>query len=357
MAANAISVLSLDSAGSRNEVIGHNLGLRNVWDAVQIVSRYDTTVLIQGETGTGKELVASAIHEESSRKNRPYVKVNCAALPAGLLESELFGHERGAYTGAWSQTAGRFQLAHTGTLFLDEIGELPLDLQPKLLRVLQEHEFERLGGHQTIRTDVRVIAATNRDLGQMVRERKFRPDLYYRLNVFPIEIPPLRQRAADIPLLVNYFIRRSSRRMNKDVGMVPDYLMAALTGYYWPGNVRELQNVVERAVITYSPGEWHFTVDKVRPVMADDGGLLRATLADVERQHILGVLRDCHGVVGGRNGAAVRLGLPRTTLMAKMKRVGIDISNPLFRCESDGPNDSPLRCTPVPFAPKNGPPS
>jgi formate hydrogenlyase transcriptional activator len=345
MAANAISILPMDASDSRNVLVGHNMGLRNVWDAVKMISQYDTTVLLQGETGTGKELVARAIHEESSRKNRPYVKVNCAALPAGLLESELFGHERGAYTGAWNQTLGRFQIAHTGTLFLDEIGELPLDLQPKLLRVLQEHEFERLGGHQTIRTDVRVIAATNQDLAQMVSERKFRPDLYYRLNVFPIEIPPLRQRAADIPLLVNHFISRASRRMNKEVGVVPEEAMASLVRYDWPGNARQLQNVVERAVIMYSRGEWNFTLDKVRPATANGGERLRVTLADAERQHILGALRDCRGIVGGRNGAAVRLGLPRTTLLAKMRRMGINLADALLQLEADASNDPPVRYT------------
>jgi formate hydrogenlyase transcriptional activator len=297
-----------------------------VWRAVEIVARLDTAVLIQGETGTGKELVAKAIHEESSRKNRPYVKVNCATLPAGLLESELFGHERGAFTGAWNQTSGRFQIAHTGTLFLDEIGELPLELQPKLLRVLQEHEFERLGSHQTIRTDVRIIAATNQDLAQMVRERKFRADLYYRLNVFPIGIPPLRQRITDIPLLIDYFIKRAARRMNKEVGIVPDRMMAWFMRYDWPGNVRELQNVIERAVILYSRGEWEFTADNLKPAIQTCEEQ-PPTLADAERHHIIGALRNCRGVIGGRNGAAVRLGLPRTTLMAKMKRLGINLSD------------------------------
>src|SRR5215470_1329962 len=251
MAANTLNVLYMERPASRSELVGYDMGLRHVWDAVQMVSRCDTAVLIQGETGTGKELVARALHAESHRSNRPYVKVNCAALPAGLLESELFGHERGAFTGAWNQTLGRFQIAHTGTLFLDEIGELPLELQPKLLRVLQEHEFERLGSHQTIRTDVRIVAATNQNLAQMVRERKFRADLFYRLNVFPIEIPPLRQRPADIPLLIDHFINRAAQRMNKEVGIVPDQMMAWLMRYDWPGNVRELQNVIERAVIMY----------------------------------------------------------------------------------------------------------
>ena len=349
MAANAISVLSLGSDDSgRNSLIGHNMGLRKVWDSVQQVSRYDTTVLIQGETGTGKEVVARAIHEQSCRKSRPYIKVNCAALPAALLESELFGHERGAYTGACNQTPGRFQIAHTGTLFLDEIGELPLELQPKLLRVLQEHEFERLGGHQTIRTDVRIIAATNQDLAQMVCEKKFRSDLYYRLNVFPIDLPPLRRRTTDIPVLVNHFISNASRRMNKEVGVIPDEIMTSLVNYDWPGNVRELQNVVERAVVTFSRGEWRFTLDNVRPATPSCDERLRTTLADVERQHIIEVLRDCHGIVGGRNGAAARLGLPRTTLLAKMKRTGINLSDALFQFTSDEAGKPLLRYT---FAP------
>ncbi len=348
MAANAISILSLDSSDSRNEFIGHNTGLRDVWGAVQVVSGFDTTVLLQGETGTGKEVVARAIHEESSRKHRPYIKVNCAALPAGLLESELFGHERGAYTGASIQTVGRFQLAHTGTLFLDEIGELPLELQPKLLRVLQEHEFERLGSHHTIRTDVRIVAATNQDLAQMVSERKFRSDLYYRLNVFPIEIPPLRKRQEDIPLLVNHFVSRASRKMKKDVGEVPDEVMASLMLYDWPGNVRELQNVVERAVIMYSRGEWHFTLEKARAEKADFEERSGTTLVQVERQHIVGILRACHGVVGGRNGAAARLGLPRTTLLARMKKLGINLSDTQLRFQSDVSNDRPARYSFVP---------
>jgi formate hydrogenlyase transcriptional activator len=313
MAANAINVLTLDPPVSRNELVGYDTGLSQVWNAIQMVSRLDTAVMIQGETGTGKELVARAIHEGSPRKNRPYVKVNCAALPAGLLESELFGHERGAFTGAWNQTSGRFQIAHTGTLFLDEIGELPLELQPKLLRVLQEREFERLGSHQTIRTDVRIIAATNQDLAEMV-------------NVFPIRIPPLRQRTSDIPLLVDYFIKRAARHINKEVGIVPDRMMAWLVRYDWPGNVRELQNVLERAVILYSRGEWEFTVDNLKPVMQTCEEQ-PATLADAERHHIIAALKHARGVIGGRNGAAVQLGLPRTTLMAKMKRLGINLSD------------------------------
>ena len=342
MAATAISVLPLKPSVSRNELVGYDNGLREVWNTVQIVSRCETTVLIQGETGTGKELIARAIHEASPRSNRPYVRVNCSALPAGLLESELFGHERGAFTGASSQTLGRFQIAHTGTLFLDEIGELPLELQPKLLRVLQEREFERLGSHQTIRTDVRIVAATNQDLAHMVRERRFRADLYYRLNVFPIEIPPLRQRIADIPLLIDHFIKCAARKMNKEVGIVPDKMLDSLMRYDWPGNVRELQNVIERAVILSSPGEWRFTADNLKPAtLAREEQ--QQTLADAERHHITTALRLCRGVIGGRNGAAVHLGLPRTTLMAKMKRLGINLSDSQLPFDANRSADPPSR--------------
>ena len=252
MATNTISIIPLDSSAFRRELIGFDRGLRNVWASLHMVARTDSAVLIQGETGTGKELVAKAIHEESFRKRGPYVKLNCAAMPGGLLESELFGHERGAFTGAVTQTTGRFQHAHTGTLFLDEIGDLPLELQPKLLRVLQEQEFERVGSNRTIRVDVRIVAATNQNLHQMVRERRFRADLFYRLNVFPIALPPLRERREDIPLLVQHFIRKFASRMNKEVGHVSDEVMQALRHHDWPGNIRELQNVVERAVIISS---------------------------------------------------------------------------------------------------------
>src|ERR1700758_3044778 len=230
-------------------LISSSPGLQSVWRALQMVARTDASVLIQGETGTGKELVARAVHDEGLRKHRPYVKLNCSALPAGLVESELFGHERGAFTGAVSRTDGRFQQAHGGTLFLDEIGELPLELQPKLLRVLQEQEFERLGGNRTIKVDVRIIAATNRDLAQMVTEGKFRSDLYYRLNVFPLTLPPLRERRDDIPRLVRHFTQRFARRMGRRIETIPSAVMEALVRYPWPGNVRELQNVIERGVI------------------------------------------------------------------------------------------------------------
>src|SRR6202163_4579879 len=234
MATSAISIIPLDSSASKSELIGSNGGLRKVWDSLQMVARTDSAVLIQGETGTGKELVAKAIHEESFRKCGPYVKLNCAAMPGGLLESELFGHERGAFTGALTQTTGRFQHAHTGTLFLDEIGDLPLELQPKLLRVLQEQEFERVGSNRTIRVDVRIVAATNQNLHQMVRERRFRADLFYRLNVFPIALPPLRERPEDIPLLVQHFIRKYASRMNKEVGHISEDATEFLQQHDWP---------------------------------------------------------------------------------------------------------------------------
>jgi formate hydrogenlyase transcriptional activator len=288
-----------------------------------MVAPTDSAVLIHGETGTGKELIANAIHEQSLRKRGPYVKLNCAAMPAGLLESELFGHERGAFTGALSQTIGRFQLAHNGTLFLDEIGDLPLELQPKLLRVLQEQEFERLGSTRTIRVDVRIVAATNQDLAQMVRERRFRADLFYRLNVFPIELPALRDRPEDIPLLVKHFVRHYADRMNKDVSNVSEQVMQALLQHDWPGNIRELQNVIERAVIMSSGPDLHVPPGQFNRMIASDTPKAIRTLADAERDHIVKVLRQAGGVVGGRDGAAARLGLPRTTLIFRMRRLGI----------------------------------
>jgi len=323
MAASALKIVPLGPSGAESELIGSSRGLRDVWNSIRMVSRTDSAVFIHGETGTGKELVAKAIHEESLRKRGPYVKVNCAAMPAGLLESELFGHERGAFTGALTQTTGRFQLAHTGTLFLDEIGDLPLELQPKLLRVLQEQEFERLGSARTIRVDVRIVAATNQNLAQMVQERRFRADLFYRLNVFPITLPPLRERSEDIPLLVEHFVSKFACRMHKEVSRIPDDVMETLMRYDWPGNIRELQNVIERAVILSSglelnlpPGELTrvFKIDSPRPIR---------TLADADREHILNVLRESGGVVGGRQGAAARLGLPRTTLIFRMRKLGI----------------------------------
>jgi formate hydrogenlyase transcriptional activator len=287
-----------------------------------MVARTDASVLIQGETGTGKELVARAVHDESLRRHGPYVKVNCSALPVGLVESELFGHERGAFTGAVSRTDGRFQQAHGGTLFLDEIGELTLELQPKLLRVLQEQEYERLGSGRTTRVDVRVIAATNADLRQMVLERRFRADLFYRLNVYSILIPPLRDRRDDIPLLATLFIRMLASRMNKEVREIAEEALELLKRHNWPGNVRELRNFIERAVIHSSGPRL-----EIPPEEFDAGSDAKAattqTLAEAERCHILSVLDQTNGVVSGRNGAASRLGLPRTTLMYRMHKLGI----------------------------------
>ena len=324
MAATAITCIPLEKT-SKGEMIGSSRAFRCVWNLVQMVARTDSAVLIHGETGTGKELVAKAIHEESSRRRGPYVRVNCAAIPAGLLESELFGHERGAFTGALAQTTGRFQLAHTGTLFLDEIGDLPLELQPKLLRVLQEQEFERLGSTRTTRVDVRIVAATNQDLPQMVRERRFRADLFYRLNVFPIDLPPLRARAEDIPLLVDHFIRKLALRMNREGWQVARELMETLQRHDWPGNIRELQNVIERAVIMSAGLELRLppTERHRLAASASDTPQNVRTLAEAERVHILEALRQVNWVIAGRNGAASRLGLPRTTLIYRMRKLGI----------------------------------
>jgi formate hydrogenlyase transcriptional activator len=313
----------LNSARSERELIGRGTGLRRVWKSVQLVAQTDSTVLIQGETGTGKELIARAIHEESPRRTGPFVTLNCAAMPGGLLESELFGHERGAFTGALTQTTGRFQLAHQGTLFLDEIGDLPLELQPKILRVLQEQEFERLGGGRTIRVDVRIVAATNQDLTQMVQNRRFRSDLFYRLSVFPIEIPPLRARAEDIPLLVRHFVGKFARQMGKDISYIPEEVVDVLRLYDWPGNIRELQNFIERAVIMCPGPEFRLPPGELNHLVKLDRPSGIRTLADAERDHILHVLRQVDWVIGGSGGAAARLGVARTTLIYRMQKLGI----------------------------------
>jgi transcriptional regulator with GAF, ATPase, and Fis domain len=288
-------------------------------DQIRTVATTDSTVLIEGETGTGKELIAQAIHTSSRRRNRPFVKLNCAAIPLGLLESELFGHEKGAFTGAVAQKLGRFEAADGGTLFLDEIGDIPLELQAKLLRVLQEQEFERLGSTYTRRANVRVVAATNQNLAELVAEKLFRMDLYYRLNVFPIALPPLRQRLEDIPLLVAHFVKRYATGMAKRIEKIPSDGMEALMHHPWPGNIRELQNFIERAVILSNgdvlrlpplPSHMAFPTEPV-------------TLADAERDHILNALRETNWVVGGAAGAAARLGLKRTTLLSKMRRRGV----------------------------------
>ncbi|WP_321474105.1 sigma 54-interacting transcriptional regulator [uncultured Paludibaculum sp.] len=323
MASSAVAYIHAESEEPPADVVGAHQGLRRVWTSVQMVAPTDSPVLIQGETGTGKELVARAIHMRSRRSRGPYVQLNCAAMPAGLLESELFGHERGAFTGAVSQFAGRFERAHGGTLFLDEIGDMPLELQPKLLRVLQEQEFEPLGGTRTIRVDVRVVAATNQDLLQMLRERRFRADLFYRLNVFPLALPALRERREDIPPLVEHFVRKFSERMNKTFLRVPDEAIETLKRHHWPGNVRELENFVHRAVITSPPFDLRFPLeDLVSSAQPDASGAIR-TLAEAERAHIMDVLNRVGGVVGGREGAAARLGVARTTLLYRMRRLGI----------------------------------
>jgi formate hydrogenlyase transcriptional activator len=312
------------------EIVGESAALLKVLKQVETVAPTDSTVLIRGETGTGKELIARALHELSPRRERTFVKLNCAAIPTGLLESELFGHERGAFTGAVSQKVGRFELAHQGTLFLDEVGDIPPELQPKLLRVLQEQEFERLGGTKTIKVDVRLAAATHRDLAKMVADGRFREDLYYRLNVFPVVLPPLRERPDDIPRLVRHFTQQFARRMGRRIETIPSAVMEALVRYPWPGNVRELQNVIERAVIL-SPGtSLEVPVGELQPSSSPlpsggEGPGVRGTvtLADAEREHILGALREAGWVLGGPKGAAARLGMKRSTLYKKMKKLGI----------------------------------
>ena len=294
---------------------------RTVLDQINMVAPVDSAVLVQGETGTGKEVIAQAIHEAGPRRQNPFVAVNCAAIPSALLESELFGHERGAFTGAVAQTMGRFQSADRGTLFLDEIGDLPLELQPKLLRVLQEMQIERLGSGRTIQIDVRVIAATNQDLWRMVQERKFRADLYYRLNVFPITLPPLRERKDDIPLLIEHFVCKFAKRQGKSIHCVPDEVMEVLKRHDWPGNIRELQNVIECAVIMTTGPVLGLPMRECRT--QNGGSAPVRTLADAERAHITAALHETNWVVGGRRGAADRLGLPRTTLITMMRRHGI----------------------------------
>lgn len=309
------------------DIVGESGGLRQVLKQIETVAPTDATVLIQGETGTGKELLARAIHRLSGRSDRTFVKVNCAAIPAGLLESELFGHEKGAFTGAIARKMGRVELAHEGTLFLDEVGELPLDLQPKLLRALQEREIERLGGNRAIPVNVRLIAATNRDLGQMVAEKQFRSDLYYRLKVFPIFSPPLRDRVGDIPVLVRHFVTSLSRRMGKNITTIPEQTMQALCRWPWPGNIRELENFLERSVILTRGSELYVPLAELETKVAEEEEELERTnptLQAAEREHILRVLRETKGQIGGADGAAARLGLKRTTLNSKLKKLGIE---------------------------------
>jgi len=328
------------------EIVGKSAVLRRILKQVAIVAPTDSTVLIYGETGTGKELIARAIHNLSSRVSNAFVKLNCAAIPTGLLESELFGHEKGAFTGAIAQRIGRFELANRGTVFLDEIGEIPLELQPKLLRVLQEREFERLGSTRTLTTGARLIAATNRDLASMVQEQKFRSDLFYRLNVFPVRVPSLRERPDDVPLLVRHFTEQCARRMNKKIETISTETLKQMRQYHWPGNIRELQNVIERAVILSAGPVLNVPLSEFqsRPALAavdghgnrdrkpesSAGKDIRDVLEETERKHISSVLSETNWVVAGPNGAAIRLGMKRSTLQLRMRKLGISRDNSQF---------------------------
>jgi formate hydrogenlyase transcriptional activator len=305
------------------DLIGSSPKFRALLTEVARVAPVDSAVLIQGETGTGKEVIARAIHEASPRRNQRFVALNCAAIPSGLLESELFGHEKGAFTGAWAQTKGRFQMADGGTLFLDEIGDMPLELQPKLLRVLQEREFERLGSAQTVRVNVRVVAATNQDLAELVSKKLFRADLFYRLNVIPICLPPLRERVHDIPLLTEFFVAKFSACFKKPIDLIPNDVVEVLKAHDWPGNIRELQNFIERAVL-FSPGSVLHLPPDLKPTVKQSSESASHTLADANREHILETLEQVNWLIGGRKGAANRLGLPRTTLLYKMRKLGIE---------------------------------
>jgi formate hydrogenlyase transcriptional activator len=309
-----------------DEILGSSPALRRVLQQIETAAPTDSTVLIHGETGTGKELAARAIHQLSRRKNATFVKLNCSAIPAGLIESELLGHEKGAFTGALGQRIGRFEVANQGTLFLDEIGDLPLELQPKLLRVLQDGQFERLGGSRTMQSDFRLVAATNRDLRAMVGEQRFRMDLYYRLNVFPITIPPLRDRREDIPTLVRYFVQEFATRMRKEIAAIPADAMAVLVNYSWPGNIRELRNVLERSVILTSGTRLRIPKDALYDSRDESGQSPDSAvlpMADAERRHILEALHASNWVVGGPKGAAALLGLKRSTLQSRMQKLGI----------------------------------
>jgi formate hydrogenlyase transcriptional activator len=307
------------------EIVGESQAIKHVLSQATIVAPSDAAVLILGETGTGKEQIARAIHRMSRRSEAPFIRLNCAAIPTGLLESELFGHEKGAFTGAIIQKVGRMELAHGGTLFLDEVGEIALELQPKLLRVLQDHEFERLGSNRTIKVDLRLIAATNRDLARSIAEHQFRSDLFYRLSVFPIRVPPLRERREDIPLLVRYFVNKFGPRMNRHIETITKETMDALTAWSWPGNVRELANLMERSVILSEGNALHVPLWELRAanILAPPSAEVDQSLDSAERDHILRVLRETGGVVGGPGGAASRLGLKRTTLQSKMQRLKI----------------------------------
>jgi formate hydrogenlyase transcriptional activator len=306
-------------------IVGASAPLQHVLRQVEVVAPTDSGVLIFGETGTGKELIARAIHNLSARRHQPFVKLNCAAIPSGLLESELFGHERGAFTGAIMRKAGRFEVADKGTLFLDEVGDIPLELQPKLLRVLQEREFERLGSNRTQQVDVRLVAATHRDLKQMVAEGKFRSDLYYRLHVFRLPVPPLRERREDIPVLVRHFVHEYARRMNRRIESIPPQAMQAFRGYSWPGNVRELQNFIERAVILSPGSSLCAPLDELTQDTAPQLQAHLSTLEEMEREHVLRALKESNWITGGPNGAAVKLGMKRTTLAYRIRKLNIPL--------------------------------
>jgi transcriptional regulator with GAF, ATPase, and Fis domain len=305
------------------DLIGSSPKFRALLSDVDRVAPVDSAVLIQGETGTGKEVIARAIHEASPRRNQRFVALNCAAIPSALLESELFGHEKGSFTGAWAQTKGRFEMAHGGTLFLDEIGDMPLELQPKLLRASQEREFERLGSSQTVRVNVRVVTATNQDLGQLVNKKLFRADLFYRLNVIPLFLPPLRERLQDIPPLTEFFVAKFAASLNKPIDVIPDEVMAVLQAHDWPGNIRELQNFIERAVL-FSPGSVLRLPLDLKHTVKQSSESAALTLADADREHIVETLNQTNWLIGGQDGAANRLGLPRTTLIYKMRKPGIE---------------------------------
>jgi formate hydrogenlyase transcriptional activator len=313
----------IESEYNFEDIVGKSAAIRKVLDQVAIVAPTSSTVLLHGETGTGKELVARAIHNLSPRRPRTFVRLNCAAIPAGLVESELFGHEKGAFTGALIQKRGRFELADHGTLFLDEIGDITMDLQPKLLRALQEQEFERLGSAKTIQVDIRLIAATHRNLESMIRNNQFREDLFYRLNVFPIEIPPLRERREDIPLLVHFFVSRLSHRMQKRIRSIPKRAMEALIASDWPGNIRELENFIERCVILTQGDELNVPRTELRRSAERTAVPVDSTFEQAERQAILDALKSASGKIAGKGGAAERLGLKRTTLQNKMNRLSI----------------------------------
>jgi formate hydrogenlyase transcriptional activator len=303
-------------------IVGQSSALRHVLNLVETVAPSDSTVLLFGETGTGKELIARAIHDRSRRKDRTFVKLNCAAIPTGLLESELFGHERGAFTGAISQKIGRLELADRGSLFLDEVGDIPIEIQPKLLRALQEREFERLGSNHTKKVDVRLVAATNRNLEKMIESREFRSDLYYRLNVFPIRIPPLRERPEDIPLLVRYFTQKYGRRMERKIESIPSAAIKKLAAWHWPGNIRELENVIERSVILTHGSALQVPIGELGG--NGNAALMSGAREADDRDGILRILKDTNGRVAGPQGAAARMGLKRTTLISRMKKLGID---------------------------------